>query len=238
MVEVAFRLQSTPGQQRVGNADRCGISELYSDVKFIIAFQKAPVNDVEDVPLVFHPILAGKLGCNAFKLLCQVVFRRRFKPLGERLGYHCFMLRAKLPQEGVAGIFPQAGVRNIEHIPKPGPFAGIIHEGDALRAAPYIPAHGVVPEVIFRTGRCVRALGEDHKLLMEGVFIQTGGGSEERCPFLPAICHMSSGVAGHRRIVFQVTHHRHCPRCQNPGTVPARQMLHRSWRTAFLGQSR
>ena len=171
MVEVAFRLQSTPGQQRVGNADRCGISELHSDVKFIIAFQKAPVNDVEDVPLVFHPILADKLGRDAFKLFRQVVFGRRTKPLGKRLGHRRLMLRAKLPQEGVAGIFPQAGVRNIEHIPKPGLFAGIVHKGDALGAAPHIPAHGVVPEVIFRTGRCVRALGEDHKLLVEGVLI-------------------------------------------------------------------
>lgn len=102
MVEVAFRLQSTPGQQRVGNADRSGISELHSDVKFIIAFQKAPVNDVEDVPLVFHPILADKLGRDAFKLFRQVIFRRRAKPLGEGLSHRRLMLRAKLPQEGMA----------------------------------------------------------------------------------------------------------------------------------------
>lgn len=238
MVEVAFRLQSTPGQQRVGNADRCGISELHSDVKFIIAFQKAPVNDVEDVPLVFHPILADKLGRDTFKLFRQVIFRRRSKPLGERLGHRRLMLRAKLPQERVAGIFPQAGVGNIKHIPKSGLFAGIVYQGDALGAAPHIPAHGVVPEVIFRTGRCVRALGEDHKLLVEGVLIQPGGGGEKCCPPLPAIRQVGGGVAGHRRIKFQVTHHRHCRRCQNPGTVPARQMLHRSWRTALKEQSR
>ena len=185
MVEVAFRLQSTPGQQRVGNADRCGISELHSDVKFIIAFQKAPVNDVEDVLFVFHPILADKLGGDAFKLFRQVVFRRRAKPLSEGLGHRRLMLRAKLPQEGVAGIFSQAGVGNVEHIPKPGFFAGIVHKGDALGTAPHIPAHGVVPEVIFRTGRCVRALGEDHKLLVEGVLIQPGGGGEKCRPPLP-----------------------------------------------------
>lgn len=187
---------------------------------------------------MFHPILADKLGRDAFKLLCQVVFGRSAKPLGERLGHRRLMLRAKLPQEGVAGIFPQAGVGNVEHIPKPGLFAGIIYQSDALGAAPHIPAHGVVPEVIFRTGRCVRALGEDHKLLVEGVFIQPGGGGEKCCPSLPAIRQVGGGVAGHRRIKFQVTHHRHCPRCQNPGTVPARQMLHRSWRTALKEQSR
>ena len=68
MVEVAFRLQSTTGQQRVGNADRCGISELHSDVKFIIAFQKAPVNDAEDVLAVAHPILVRKLRSGGLKL--------------------------------------------------------------------------------------------------------------------------------------------------------------------------
>lgn len=118
---------------------------------------------------MFHPILTDKLGGDAFKLFRQVVFRRRAKPLSEGLSHRRLMLRAKLPQEGVAGIFPQAGVGNVEHIPKPGFFAGIVHKGDALGTAPHIPAHGVVPEVIFRTGRCIRALGEDHKLLMEGV---------------------------------------------------------------------
>ena len=94
---------------------------------------------------MFHPILADKLGRDAFKLLCQVVFRRRSKPLGKRLDHRRLMLRAKLPQEGVAGIFPQAGVGNVEHIPKPGLFAGIVYQSDALGAAPHIPAHGVVP---------------------------------------------------------------------------------------------
>ena len=180
--------------------------------KFIIAFQKAPVNDVEDVLFVFHPILADKLGGDAFKLFRQVVFRRRAKLLSEGLGHRRLMLRPKLPQEGVAGIFPQAGVGNVEHIPKPGLFAGIVHKGDALGAAPHIPAHGVVPEVIFRTGRCVRALGEDHKLLVEGVLIQPGGGGEKCCPPLPAIRQVGGGVAGHRRIKFQVTHHSRLPR--------------------------
>lgn len=233
MVEVAFRLQSTSGQEGIGNADRCGISELHSDVKFIIAFQKTPVNDVEDVLLMFHPILADKLCGNGFKLVRKVVFRLYSEPLFQSRRHLRFMLRAKLPQERVTGIFPQAGVGNIKHIPKPGFFAGIVHKGNALGAAPHIPAHSVIPEVIFRTGRCVRALGEDHKLLMEGVLIQPGCGGKKGRPFLPAICHMGGGIAGHRRIIFQVTHHRHCPRCQNPGTVPARQMLHRSWRTAF-----
>ena len=108
----------------------------------------------------------------------------------------------------------------------------------STRAMPLEPRRTYVPEVIFRTGRCVRALGEDHKLLVEGVLIQPGGGGEKCRPSLPAIRQVGGGVAGHRRIKFQVTHHRHCPRCQNPGTVPARQMLHRSWRTALQGQSR
>lgn len=64
------------------------------------------------VPLVFHPILTDKLGRDAFKLFRQVVFGRRSKPLGKRLGHRRLMLRAKLPQKGVAGIFPsRASVR-------------------------------------------------------------------------------------------------------------------------------
>lgn len=156
---------------------------------------------------MFHPILADKLCGNGFKLVCKVVFRLYSEPLFQSRRHLRFMLRAKLPQERVTGIFPQAGVGNIKHIPKPGFFTGIVHKGNALGAAPHIPAHGVIPEVIFRTGRCVRALGEDHKLLMEGVLIQPGCGGKKGRPFLPAICHMGGGIAGHRAVILKFRCH-------------------------------
>ena len=102
MAEILLRLQPTAGHQGIGDADSGGGFELDFDVVLIVLFQKGTVNDIEDVPLVFHPILADKLGRDAFKLFRQVVFGRRSKPLCERLDHRRLMLRAKLPQEGVA----------------------------------------------------------------------------------------------------------------------------------------
>ena len=64
-----------------------------------------------------------------------------------------------------------SGVGDVKDIPQPGPVPGIVHQGDALGAAPDIAAHLVIPQVILRTGGSVRALGVDHQLVMEGVFV-------------------------------------------------------------------
>ena len=206
------------------------------DVKFIIAFQKAPVNDVEDVPLVFHPILADKLGCDTFKLFCQVVFRRRSKPLSERLGHRRLMLRAKLPQKGGGGNFFRRPVSEMSNTYRSRGFSREL----STRAMPLEPRRTYRRMVSFQRSYSAQAVasGRWAKIIScswKGYLYSREAGGKKCRPSLPAIRQVGGGVAGHRRIKFQVTHHRHCPRCQNPGTVPARQMLHRSWRTALKG---
>ena len=71
MCKVAFRIQTAPRHEGIGNADGGGASELRSDVKRIILRQKTSVNDVEDVLLVFLPIVRRKLGRDAFQLPLQ-----------------------------------------------------------------------------------------------------------------------------------------------------------------------
>ena len=77
-----------------------------------------------------------------------------------------------LPEPGCAGVRAGSGVGDVKDIPQPGPVPGIVHQGDALGTAPDIAAHLVVPQVILRTGGSVRALGVDHQLVMEGVFLK------------------------------------------------------------------
>ena len=72
MGEVVLRFQTAAGHEGIGNTDGGGASELRSDVERIILRQKTPVNDVEDVLLMFLPIVCRKLGSNAFQLLRQI----------------------------------------------------------------------------------------------------------------------------------------------------------------------
>ena len=60
--KIGFRLQSAPAHQHVGNADFCGVPELYLGVELIIPIKIGIVNVVENVPLVIRPIFLCKLG--------------------------------------------------------------------------------------------------------------------------------------------------------------------------------
>ena len=56
------------------------------------------------------------------------------------------------------------------------------YTGDALRAAPDIAAHGIVPHLVARAGRSPRPLGVDHELVGERVLVQPRDCAEQRCP--------------------------------------------------------
>ena len=84
-------------------------------------------------------------------------------------GIHVLLLQ--LPQPGCARMFTGSGVGNIEHIAQTGTVPGIVHQGNALGTAPHIPAHFVIPQVVLGAGSGVRALGINHHLLMERVFV-------------------------------------------------------------------
>ena len=63
-----------PAHQGIRDADRSGVSELYSDVVIIVLFQIGIRNVVENVALVLVPVFVGELSCDGLKLLPQSVF--------------------------------------------------------------------------------------------------------------------------------------------------------------------
>ena len=83
-------------------------------------------------------------------------------------------------------MFTGSGVGNIKDITQARSVPGIVHQSDSLGAAPYIPAHLFIPQIVLRTGGGVRSLGIDHQLLVERVLVKAGSSSEKPCPFLPA----------------------------------------------------
>ena len=90
------------------------------------------------------PIFVRQFPGHIGKLLGQVVSAHIVAAFQHgRYGIHVPFFQ--FPQPGGAGMFTGSGIGNIEHIAQAGAVPGIIHQGDALGAAPHIPAHFFVP---------------------------------------------------------------------------------------------
>ena len=185
VVEVAFRLQSAAGHQSVSDADGGCCLELYSDVKLIIFLQKGTVNDIEEVLLMLRPVFLSQFSGYLGELSGKVITENIIGALKHGL-HRIQMALLQLPQPGSAGMFTGSGVGNIKNIAQAGSVPGIVHQSDSFGAAPYIPAHLFIPQIVLCTGGSVRALGVDHQLLMERILVKSGCRSKEPCPFLPA----------------------------------------------------
>ncbi|MCU6784826.1 hypothetical protein OCV46_12950 [Anthropogastromicrobium aceti] len=185
VVEVAFRLQSAAGHQSVSDADGGCCLELHSDVILIIFFQKGTVNDIEEVLLMLRPVFLSQFSGYLGELSGKVITGNIIGALKHGL-HRIQMALLQLPQPGSAGMFTGSGVGNIKNIAQAGPVPGIVHQSNSLGAAPYIPAHLFIPQIVLCTGGGVRTLGVDHQLLMERVLVKAGSSGEKPCPFLPA----------------------------------------------------
>ncbi len=170
MLKVVFRLQAAAGHEGVCDADGGGVSELRSDVELIILLQKTAVNDVEDVLPVFVPVFRRKLGGDLLKLFGQFT-AGNVKPLCQRRRYRVLIFLLVLPQLG-PGVLPAAGVGHIEHIAQKGPAAAVVDDGDARGPPTHIPAHPLIPEIIFRAGGGVGPLGVNQELLGVRIFLK------------------------------------------------------------------
>ncbi len=206
MLEILFRIQPTAGHQGVGNADGGGGLKLDFDVEIIVLLQERTVNDVAEVLLMLVPILTRQLSGHINKLLGKIVTSNAVVAL-QHGRHRPNVLFLQLPQPGGAGMFTGAGVGNIEHIAQAGPVAGIVHQGDPLGAAPYIPPHFFVPQIVLGAGGGVRALGVNHHLLVEWVFIKAGGGGEKSRPLLPAAYKLGRYLFGHLPVKFSFGWH-------------------------------
>lgn len=166
MLEVFSRLHPTTGQQRIGGADNGGIPKSGSDVELIIVLQKGTVNDADNIAPVVVPVFIYKLRRHTLQLIGKPVFTGNVEALLQRRRYHPTMILPVFPKIRAARVLAAAGVGNIKYISEFGLVAAGIHKGDALAASSHIPAHLLIPEVVFRAGRGLRALGEDHELLV------------------------------------------------------------------------
>jgi hypothetical protein len=207
MFKVFVGFQPAAGQNRVGDADGCGASELHSDVELIIFLQKAAVNGVENIVLMLLPIFVRQLSGDLFQQVGKTFFAGNGVLLFQRRRNRVLMLRAILPKVGAARIFSAARVGNVKDVPDFRSVAGSVDERNPLAAAPDIPAHFLVPKLISGTGRCVGALGENHELLMVWVFVEPGGGFQKIRPAFVTGGDLRCRVVGHLCQSLHITRH-------------------------------
>ena len=206
MLEILFRIQPTAGHQGVGDADGGGGLELDFDVEIIVLLQERTVNDIAEVLLMLVPILTRQLSGHIGELLGEIVTGNAVVAL-QHGRHRPDMLFLQLPQPGGTGMFTGPGVGNIEHIAQPEPVAGIVHQGNPLGATAHIPAHFFIPQVVLGTGGGVRALGVNHHLFMERIFVEAGGGSEKGRPLFPAAHKLGRYLFGHLPVKFSFGWH-------------------------------
>ena len=206
MLEILFRIQPTAGHQGVGDADGGGGLKLDFDVEIIVLLQERTVNDVAEVLLVLVPILTRQLSGHIGELLGKIVTSNAVVAL-QHGRHRPNVLFLQLPQPGGAGMFTGPGVGNIEHIAQPGSVAGIVYQGNPLGATAHIPAHFLIPQVVLGAGGGIRALGVNHHLFMERIFVEAGGSREKGRPFLPAAHKPGRYLFGHLPVKFSFGWH-------------------------------
>ena len=206
MLKILVCIQPAAGHQGVGDADGGGGLKLDFDVEIIVLLQERTVNDVAEVLLMLVPILTRQFSSHINELLGKMVTGNAV--VAFKHGRHRpNVLFLQLPQPGGTGVFTGAGIGNIEHIAQARLVAGIVHQGNTLGATAHIPAHFFIPQVVLGTGGGVRALGVNHHLFMERIFVEAGGGSEKGRPFLPAAHKPGRYLFGHLPVKFSFGWH-------------------------------
>ena len=206
MLEILFRIQPTARHQGIGDTDGGGGLKLDFDVVIIVLRQERTVNDIAEISLMIVPILTRQLSGYIRELLGEIVTGNAVVLL-QHGRHRPNVLFFQLPQPGCTGMFTGAGIGNIEHIAQAKLVAGIVHQGNTLGATAHIPSHFFIPQVILGAGGGIRALGVNHHLLVEWVFIKAGGGGEKSRPLLPAAYKLGRYLFGHLPVKFSFGWH-------------------------------
>ncbi|MGI6700831.1 MAG: hypothetical protein ACOX6G_11070 [Christensenellales bacterium] len=91
-------LHIAPAHQRIGDADRRGVPELYPDVVYIVLFQIRIRNVVENIALMLVPVFVRELRGDGLKLIPQSVSTGNAVAALQHIPDRGFVFLFELPQ--------------------------------------------------------------------------------------------------------------------------------------------
>ncbi|MFR8976803.1 MAG: hypothetical protein ACLVJB_02820 [Christensenellales bacterium] len=175
--------QIAAAQQHVFHARRRCVPKRDFEVKLIIPFKEAPVNDTAQLVLMPLPVVHALLHRNFFKLSGNAQLRRRAVLCFQRTSDNFPIVFIQRPCFNLPRAFARARVRHIEHIAHR---ARPVQQRDTLCAAPDVPPHRLIPDFITGTGGRFRALGVDQQLFRVTVLVQPRCRLQKASPFFNA----------------------------------------------------
>ena len=232
MLKVIARVQAAAGHERVCGADGGCVAECHLHVEIIILLKERIFKDAEDVPSVVIPVFGHELGSNLLQLVGKTIFTGYTEAVLQGCGNSVLMFLPVFPKIQAAGIFPAACVGNIKNVFQPWIIAAGINQSNPLGATADIAPHPLVPKVVVSAGCRFGLLSENHKLLMERIFVQASHRFQKRRPLSETPCNLLCGTVCHLRVKIQFTRHPHPPHHQNRDTAPVSHSPNQTWRRA------
>ncbi|WP_233452781.1 hypothetical protein [Caproicibacter fermentans] len=166
---------------------------------------------MKNIVLMLLPIFVCQLSGDLLQLIGKTFFAGNLVFLFQRRRNRVLMFRAVLPKVRAAGIFPAARIGNIKDVPDSRPVAGCVDERNPFAAAPDVPAHFFVPDLITGAGHRVGALGVDHELLMVRILVEPRGCPQKIRPAFMTGGDLRRRAVGHLRQSLHITRHIEIP---------------------------
>ena len=205
--EIAVQVKAAAGQQQERQADGDGAAEAQGDVVLVQTVQGAAMDGQHDFILEIVPVFVRELHSQGDKLLGEAV------AAGDAEGFlqpgrdRVLVLVPVLPEHGIPAVLPALRVGHVEHVAEEYPAVAVTQQGDSFRAAPDAAAHAMVPEVELRAGGGVRALGVNHDLVQEAIFVELPRHHQELGPVLDLGSQIPRGVVRHLAVGFDFRCH-------------------------------
>lgn len=205
--KIAVQVEATAGQQQEGQADRDGAAEAQGDVVLVQPVQGAVMDGEHEAVFEVVPVVLREPDGQGDKLLGETVTARDFETLLQVGRDSALVLVPVLPEHGVPAVLPALRVGHVEHVAEEYPAVAVTQQGDSFRAAPDAAAHAMVPEVELRAGGGVRALGVNHDLVQEAIFVELPRHHQELGPVLDLGSQIPRGVVRHLAVGFDFRCH-------------------------------
>ena len=206
-VEIFVRPQAQSCHQHVGYADFDCIPIEHFQIEVVQFLQQAVLPTLQQVLQVVREVVCHGIVAGRAHGVRKIFFFGQVSECILQSFDHC---RFKGWLHGPNGQWARKaggmGVRNIK-IEFQTILTVISEHGDALGSSVHPESKLTVPTLHLKDRRGVRALGVNHHLLVEWVFIKAGGGGEKSRPLLPAAYKLGRYLFGHLPVKFSFGWH-------------------------------